>query len=97
MKENAKLEGILKRIAQIEVMERGKLCRMGSGGYYNHQTWEEGRNVVRYVPRQRVANLRKAIAEYQQYLKLTKTYADEVIRRTRQKASTSAPKHSESQ
>jgi hypothetical protein len=85
MKEKAKLEGILKRIAHIQEMERGKLCPMGAGAYYNHQTWEKGRNVVRYVPRERVAKLQKAIAGYQQYLKLTKTYADGVIHRTRQK------------
>jgi len=69
-------------------MERGKLCRMRAspaGAYYNHQTWEKGRNVVRYVPRDRVETLQKAIAGYQQYLKLTKAYADGVIHRTRQR------------
>jgi hypothetical protein len=52
--------------------------------HYNHQTWENGRNVVRYVPRERVGVLQKAIASYQEYQALTKTYADEIIRRTRQ-------------
>ena|SRR6266487_968375 len=85
MKEKPALQAILGRIARIQVMERGKLCSMGAGAYYNHQTWENGRNVVRYVPRHRVAHLQKAIAGYQRYLKLTKTYADGVIRRTRQK------------
>ena len=67
-------------------MERGKLCRMrqaATGDYYNHQTWEQGRNVVRYVSRAQVNDLKKALAGYQQFLKLTKAYADEVIRRTR--------------
>ena len=83
----AKLEpkALLKQIARIPRMERGKLCRMGAGAYYNHQTWEKGRNVARYVPRERVGDLQNAIAGYQQYLKLTKAYADEIIRRTRQK------------
>jgi hypothetical protein len=76
-------KAILKQIADIPRMERGKLCRMGSGGHYNHQTWETGRNIVRYVPRERVGELQNAIAGYQQYVKLTKAYADEIIRRTR--------------
>ena len=94
---NAKPEpdAILKQIARIQDMERGKLCRMGAssaGAYYNHQTWEKGRNVVRYVARERVANLQKAIAGYQQYLKLTKAYADGVILRTRHRNAKKYPK-----
>lgn len=87
----------MKRIARIQEMERGKLCPMGAGAYYNHQTWEKGRNVVRYVARGRVANLQKAINGYQQYLKLTKTYADEIIRRTRQKQTAPPLKESKKQ
>jgi hypothetical protein len=75
---------LLQQIARIQQMERGKLCPMRAGAYYNHQTWENGRNVVRYVARDRMASLQQAIAGYQQYLKLTKAYADEIIRRTRQ-------------
>jgi hypothetical protein len=80
-------EVLLKEIASIQQMERGKLCRMRrapAGNYYNHQTWEQGRNVVHYVPRDQVQNLKQAIAGYQQFLKLTQAYADEVVRRTRQ-------------
>jgi hypothetical protein len=84
MKAKSKPEILLKQIARIQWMERGKLCAMRAGAHYNHQTWEQGRNVVRYVSRPRVASLRKAIAGYQQYLKLTQTYADQIIRRTRQ-------------
>jgi hypothetical protein len=79
---------LLKQIARIQDMERGKLCRMGAsaaGAYYNHQTWEKGRNVVRYVPREQVAHLQTAIAGYQQYLKVTKAYADGIVRLTRQR------------
>ena len=95
MKAQPKPEALLKQIARIQAMERGKLCQMrtaAAGAYYNHQTWEKGRNVVRYVPRQRVAHLQKAIAGYQQFLKLTKTYADGVIRRTRQRLAQKQPK-----
>ena len=84
MKAKPKPEAIFKQIARIQRMERGKLCPMRAGAYYNHQTWQNGRNVVRYVPRQRAADLQKAIAGYHQYLKLTQAYADEIIRRTRQ-------------
>ena len=84
MPDKPKPETILKQIARLQWMERGKLCPMGGGAYYNHQTWQNGRNLVRYVPRERVADLQKAIANYQQYLKLTKAYADEIIRHTRQ-------------
>ena len=84
VKAKPKPEAILKQIAHLQCMERGKLCPMGGGAYYNHQTWQNGRNVVRYVPRQCVAELQKAIASYQEYLKLTKAYADEIIRRSRQ-------------
>ena len=42
-------------------MERGKLCAFGhrpNGPYYNHhhhQTWEDGKNVSRYVAADQVA------------------------------------------
>jgi hypothetical protein len=79
-------ELILKEIAQIQSMERGKLCqiRQGpNGAYFNHQTWEKGRNVVRYVARPKVQALQTAIAGYQNYLKLTQKYADLIIDQTR--------------
>jgi hypothetical protein len=84
VKAKPELKAILKKIAAIQRMERGKLCPMRAGAYHNHQTWEKGRNLVRYVPRKSVADLQKAIEGYQQYLTLTQTYADQVIRRTRQ-------------
>lgn len=87
MKAKPEPETLLKQIARIDRMERGKLCRMRAGAYYNHQTWENGRNRVRYVPQKQVGELQKAIAGYQQYLKLTKAYADEIIQRTRQRLS----------
>jgi hypothetical protein len=80
-------ELILSQIAQIRRMERGKLCQMRqspNGPYYSHQTWEKGRNVVRYVPRDRAPALQTAIAGYKDYLKLTQAYADLIIAQTRQ-------------
>jgi hypothetical protein len=85
MKGKLEPKALLQQIALIQRMERGKLCRMGAGGYYNHQTWEKGRNVVRYVARERLSDLQEAIAGYQQYLRLTQAYADEMIRRSRKR------------
>jgi len=84
MKAKNQPEALWQQIARIPRMERGKLCPMRAGAYYNHQTWEKGRNLVRYVPRERVGDLQKAIDGYQLYVKLTAAYADAIIRRTRQ-------------
>lgn len=77
---------LLKQMAQIDQMERGKLCllREGpSGPYYKHQTWQEGKNVCRYVPRDQVPALQQAIDGYEKFQQLTQRYADMVIQKTR--------------
>jgi hypothetical protein len=83
MKNTKKMTRLLERMAAIERMERGKLCRMGGRPHYNHQTWRNGRNEVRYVPKDEVAELKKDIAGYQLFIKLAEEYADEVIRASR--------------
>ena len=67
----------------IERMERGKLCQMTGRPHYNHQTWRNGRNEVRYVPAGEVEALQKAIEGYQAFIALAEQYADEVIQATR--------------
>ena len=57
-------QDLLKEIAAIRTMERGTLCRMGAGPYFNHQTWQQGRNCVRYVPTTECVAVRTAIAGY---------------------------------
>ena len=79
-------ESLLEQIAQIQEMERGKLCPMRGGRYFNHQTWENGRNVARYVPAAEVPALRKRIAGYQQFLQLTRNYVELMIRESRRRA-----------
>jgi len=67
-------------------MDRGKLCRIikKSGKiYYNHQTWLNGQNVVKYVPEQKVEALKIAIEGYQSFIKLIESYADFIIKKTR--------------
>lgn len=86
-------EEILKQIQQIQLMERGKICPMRAGRYYNHQTWQSGRNVVEYVPADQIPSLQEALANYQRYLELTQTYADLIIQRTRQKRAKDFPKY----
>ncbi len=77
------MKRLLERMAAIERMERGKVCRMTGRPHYNHQTWRNGCNEVRYVPESEAADLKKDIAGYQLFLKLAEQYADEVIRQTR--------------
>ena len=68
-------------------MERGTLCliRKGpAGAYYNHQSWEQGRNRVRYVPAAQVAALREALAGYARFMALVRAYTEQLIQETRQ-------------
>jgi predicted ArsR family transcriptional regulator len=77
------MKELLDRMAAIERMERGAMSQMSGRPYYNHQTWREGRNEVRYVPKDEVAELQKDIAGYQLFTRLAEQYADEVIRASR--------------
>jgi len=83
MKTSAKAQRLLARIAQLQDMERGTVCRMSGRNHYNHQTWAEGRNLVRYVAREDVPDLRQAIAGFARFTQLTRQYAEEIIRRSR--------------
>ena len=56
---------------------------MRSGPYFNHQTWQDGHNRVRYVPNTELAALRAAIAGYRRFLALTQQYANLIIQRSR--------------
>jgi hypothetical protein len=79
-------QSLMQQIAHIQHMERGKLCvlREGpQGPYYNHQTWENGRNVSRYVPQDQVPALQQAIAGYERFQNLTDQYAQIIIQQTR--------------
>lgn len=93
MKQTKKMKQLLERMAQITRMERGKLCRLGRRPHYNHQTWQDGRNVVRYVPDKETGFLQEAIKGYQQFTKIAEQYADEVIKQTRREREELFPKH----
>ena len=83
MKRTKKMARLLERMAAVERMERGSLCRMGGRPHYNHQTWQNAKNVVRYVPGDEVEELKKDLAGYQLFMKLAGQYADEVIKISR--------------
>jgi hypothetical protein len=83
MKKTRKIERLLERMAAIERMERGKICPMAGRPHYNHQTWQDGKNVVRYVPDDDLVALQEAIDGYSLFRKLAEEYADEIIRLTR--------------
>ncbi len=86
MNSSATPQELLQQIAQIQHMERGKLCllREGPNGpYYNHQTWQDGKNVCRYVPQEQLAALQEAIAGYDKFQQLVHQYTEVVIQKTR--------------
>lgn len=92
MKSTRKMQKLLEQMAQIERMERGKLCAMGERPHYNHQTWQDGKNVVRYVPAGEAKFVKDAIEGYERFRKLAEQYADEVIRQTRAEREKEFPK-----
>src|SRR5208283_1352800 len=79
-------QSVLHDSAQIQHMERGTLSviRQGpQGPYYNHQCYEEGRNVSRYVPSPQLGEIREAIQGYHRFQELAQKYAQMVVEKTR--------------
>ncbi len=83
MEKTKKAAKLLKKIGEINRMERGKICQMKGRKHFNHQRWHNGRNVVRYVPAKEVEILQSDIDRYDQFMVLVQQYADEIIRITR--------------
>ena len=92
MKATPKAKQLLEKMAKINRMERGKVCQLKGREHFNHQTWQNGRNEVRYVPRERVDDLRVAIDGYDRFMALAGKYADEMIRLTRLEQNSKSPK-----
>lgn len=85
---NTKLnpEFILQQITQIQRMDQGtvSVMRQGPHGpYYNHQCYENGRNVSRYVPAEQVPELQEAIEGYRRFQELVKQYVQLRVEQTR--------------
>lgn len=83
MKPTRKAVALLEEMGRIQWMERGKICQMKGRKHFNHQTWQKGHNIVRYVPCEQVADLQAAIDGYARFCQLAQLYADELIRLTR--------------
>jgi hypothetical protein len=79
-------ESLLQQIAQIQQLDRGtvNVLRQGpQGPYYNHQCYENGRNISRYVPSEEVSELKAAIQGYHQVQELMAQYVQLMVERTR--------------
>ena len=86
MNTKATPESILQQITQIQRMDRGtvSILRQGpQGPYYNHQCYEDGRNVSRYVPADQVPDLKAAIEDFRRFQQLVEEYVQLVVDRTR--------------
>lgn len=92
MKATKKAMSLLEKMGKIERMERGKLCQMKGREHFNHQTWQNGRNNVRYVPQEELEDLQAAIDGYARFNALVKQYVDEIVRLTRQEHTRRHPK-----
>ncbi len=86
---------ILKKMAQIDCMEKGRLTEeyrerykdgesVRLGPYYKHQRWEDGRNMSRRIPAGDADRLRKAVDGYHEFAKLADEYAQITVEMTRQ-------------
>ena len=77
---------LFQQIAQIKRMDRGKLTVMRQtpdGPCYKLQAWENGKNLSRYLARDRADAVQEALDGYRQFQELTGQYAQAVIDRTR--------------
>jgi len=89
-------ESILQDIARIQRLDRGtaSVIRQGpDGAYYNHQCYENGRNISRYIPADQVSLLQEAIAGYQRFQELIKQYVELMVEKTRAERRTDVKKN----
>ena len=88
-------QSLLQDIAQIQSLDRGtvSVLRQGpQGPYYNHQSYENGRNVSRYVPPEQVASLQAAIDGYHRVQELMAQYVQLLVDKTRAERAAGAKK-----
>ena len=79
-------QSVLQQIAQIQKIEKGTISviREGpKGSYYNHQCYENGKNVSRYVPRDQVEEFKEGIEGYQRFQSLIEEYVHLMVEKTR--------------
>ena len=88
-------QSLLQEIAQIRHLDRGtvSVLRQGpQGPYYNHQCYEQGRNVSRYVPPEQVPDLKAAIDGYHRVQELMAQYVQLLVEKTRAEREAGAKK-----
>jgi hypothetical protein len=79
-------QALLEQILQLQRMEHGSLSVIGhgpNGPYYNLNSWEDGKNQCRYVPKDKVPDVQQAIQNHRKYQQVTEQYAQQVIETTR--------------
>jgi hypothetical protein len=79
-------QSLLRDIAQIQSLDRGtvSVLRQGpQGPYYNHQCYEDGRNVSRYLPPEQVPTLQAAIQGHHRVQELMAQYVQLLVEKTR--------------
>jgi len=86
---------ILAQIAQIQLMERGKLCAYSfkeradrTKSYFKLQLWEKGKNVTRYIRSEQVPMVREALVGHAKFQDLVEQYAHLIIEQTREELAT---------
>ena len=92
MKKTKEMKNILKQMSEIDWMEKGKISQMGKRPFYNHQVWEKGKNIVRYVPVEQKEFIQSAIDGYDSFMKLVELYVQKVIEQTREEQAKRFPK-----
>jgi hypothetical protein len=73
-------------VAQIQLMERGKLTLMRqgpNGPHYKLQAWVNGKNTSRHVSQDQADTVQEAIDGYRKFHDLTARYAQTIIDQTR--------------
>lgn len=79
-------QAMIEQILKIQRMEHGSISiiRQGPNGpFYNLNSWENGKNQCRYLPKDKVPEVQQAIEGYNQYKQLTEQYAQQIIEQTR--------------
>jgi hypothetical protein len=82
---------LLAQMAQIQIMERGKLSpytfkdrSTPATPYFKLQRWEQGKNLTRYIRPEQVPMVEEALAGYAKFQELAEQYAQVVIDQTRE-------------
>src|SRR5208283_393559 len=79
-------QSLVEQILQIQQMEHGSLSTVGqgpAGPYFNLNSWENGKNCCRYLPKDKLTAVKQAIEGYHKYQQLTQEYARQVVDKTR--------------